>query len=61
MCNTSLSCGIKKCRQAKNGGAERGGWFERESQEESGQDRLKCLVGWTCGTNGRKIRGMETM
>ena len=36
------------------GGAEVGGWCEREFQEETGDESVK--VGWTRGMNGRQAR-----
>ena len=35
----------------KNGGTGGGGWWEREFQEEAGEELVK--VGWTRGRNGR--------
>lgn len=36
-------------RYSKNGGAEGGGQYEREFQQEAGEQPIK--VGWTSGTN----------
>ena len=45
------NCGSEKNRQTKNGGAEGGGWCERELHKEVGEELAK--VGWTCRKNGR--------
>ena len=45
------NCGSEKGRLVKNGGAEGGGWCEREFQEEAGEEPIR--VGWTRGKNGR--------
>ena len=45
------NCGSEKNRHAKNGGAGGGGWCERESHEDAGENPAK--VGWTRGKNGR--------
>ena len=41
----------EKSRQAKNGGAEGGSWWERGFQREAGEESVK--VAWTRGKNGR--------